>query len=238
MIKVRINGELVTLPTIKGADGKSAYQYAVEAGFQGTEQEFINLLIQGTDVINTHLTDDEAHTDIRDLIKSLESDVKNISVTSDITAHNVDDTAHNDIRLLISDLLNRLNALADSDDDTLDQLSEIVAYIKSNKSLIESITTSKVSVSDIIDDLITIEPNKALSSKQGVVLKGLIDAIVVPTKVSELENDAGYLTKHQDLTSYAKKSDIHVSVENDVIRFSNGLTITCNKTTGEVNFSY
>ena len=30
----------------------------------------------------------------------------------------------------------------------------------------------------------------------------------VPTKLSELENDAGYLTEHQDLTDYAKKSDI------------------------------
>ena len=30
----------------------------------------------------------------------------------------------------------------------------------------------------------------------------------VPTKVSELENDAGYITKHQGLDEYAKKSDI------------------------------
>ena len=32
--------------------------------------------------------------------------------------------------------------------------------------------------------------------------------INVPTKVSELENDAGYLTEHQDLSEYAKKTDI------------------------------
>ena len=31
---------------------------------------------------------------------------------------------------------------------------------------------------------------------------------VVPTKVSELENDAGYLTQHQDLSDYAKKSEL------------------------------
>jgi hypothetical protein len=30
----------------------------------------------------------------------------------------------------------------------------------------------------------------------------------VPTKVSDLENDLGYLTEHQDLSEYAKKSDI------------------------------
>jgi hypothetical protein len=88
----------------------------------------------------------------------------------------------------------RLNALADSDDTTLDQLSEIVAYIKSNKSLIEGITTNKVSVSDIIDNLTTSLANKPLSAAQGVVLKALIDDIVVPTKVSELTNDSGFIT--------------------------------------------
>ena len=32
--------------------------------------------------------------------------------------------------------------------------------------------------------------------------------IKIPTKVSELENDTGFLTEHQDLSEYAKKSDI------------------------------
>lgn len=78
MIKIKIDGQVVHIPTLKGADGKSAYQYAVEAGFKGTEQEFINLLIQGTDVINYHLTDTDAHSDIRQLINSLQMDVNNI----------------------------------------------------------------------------------------------------------------------------------------------------------------
>ena len=47
---------------------------------------------EGTDVINTHLTDN---------------------------------TAHSDIRSLIQDLTVRLNALANSDDITLDQLKKI-----------------------------------------------------------------------------------------------------------------
>lgn len=97
-----------------------------------------------------------------------------------------------DIRILIESLTARLNALADSDDTTLDQMSEVVAYIKSNKSLIDAITTSKINVSDIIDNLTTNVANKPLSASQGVKLKELIDAIAVPTKLSELENDSGY----------------------------------------------
>lgn len=78
---------------------------------------------------------------------------------------------------LISGLDKRLNAIADSTDVDLDQLSEIVAYIKSNKSLIDGITTSKVSVADIVNNLTTEDAAKPLSAAQGKVLKGLYDAL-------------------------------------------------------------
>ena len=119
-------------------------------------------------------------------------------VSGQISTHNTNTEAHNDIRKLITGLTNRLNALADSDDTTLDQLSEIVAYVKNNKSLIDGITTSKVNVTDIINNLTTNVSNKPLSAAQGVALKALIDAITVPTKVSELENDSGYLTGYTE----------------------------------------
>lgn len=119
-------------------------------------------------------------------------------VSGQINTHNTNTKAHNDIRELIIGLTNRMNALADSDDTTLDQLSEIVAYIKNNKSLIDGITTSKVNVADIIDNLTTNVSDKPLSAAQGVALKALIDAITVPKKVSELENDSGYLTSYTE----------------------------------------
>lgn len=102
---------------------------------------------------------------------------------SKVSAHNTGETSHSDIRLLISGLTDRINALADSDDTTLDQLSEIVAYIKSNRDLISAITTDKISVTDIVNDLVTNVANKPLSAAQGVALKALIDAISVPDKL-------------------------------------------------------
>lgn len=98
------------------------------------------------------------------------------SVSTQISAHNTSTSAHNDIRTLITDLTGRLNALADSDDTTLDQLSEIVSYIKSNRTLIEEVTTNKVNVSDIVNNLTTNVTNKPLSAAQGVTIKSLIDA--------------------------------------------------------------
>lgn len=98
------------------------------------------------------------------------------TVNNKISTHNSSGAAHNDIRLLIQGLTNRLNTLADSDDTTLDQMSEIVAYIKSNKSLIEAITTGKVSTADIINNLTTNAANKPLSAAQGVLLRQMIEA--------------------------------------------------------------
>lgn len=109
------------------------------------------------------------------------------TAVSKVTEHNTAVGAHADIRLLVQGLTDRLNALADSDDETLDQMSEIVTYIKNNKSLIDGITTSKVSVSDIVNNVVTNVSNRPLSAAQGVVLKGLIDAITVPEELPNPE---------------------------------------------------
>ncbi len=147
---------------------------------------------------------------------------KSGTAESKVSAHNTNDSAHNDIRLLISELTARLNALANSTDDDLDQMAEIVAYIKSNKALIDEITTKKSNVSDIVNNLTTNVSNKPLSAAQGVLLKALIDAITVPTKVSELANDKGYLTEHQDISGKADKS----GAETWTFTLDDGSTVT------------
>lgn len=93
--------------------------------------------------------------------------------------HNVAVDSHNDIRLLIDGLTSRLNALANCDDTTLDQMAEVVEYIKANRELIDSITTSKVSVTDIVDNLTTNVADKPLSAAQGIALKVLIDELSI-----------------------------------------------------------
>ena len=131
------------------------------------------------------------------------------TAAAQVGAHNVSGEAHADMRDLIEGLTSRLNALADSDDTTLDQLSEIVAYIKSNKTMIDAVTTGKVSTSDIVDNLTTNASGKVLSAAQGVRLKALIDAIVIPDK----------LPNPQPLTingqSYDGSSAVEVSVKGE-----------------------
>lgn len=201
------------------------------------------------------------------------------TAASAVSQHNTDAASHNDLRLALKELTDRINAALDSDDTTLDQMSEVVAYIKSNKSLIDAITTSKVNVSDIVNNLTTDISNKPLSAAQGVVIKTLIDALrndkldadeltnavntalaqakasgefdgadghtpvkgtdywtasdkaeivaetasaidltsyakktELPTKTSQLTNDSGFLTRHQDISGKQDKSTLEADV--------------------------
>lgn len=117
---------------------------------------------------------------------------KSGAAASAVSGHNTNTDAHNDIRLLVQGLADRLNAFANSTDEDLDQAQEFMLYIKANRDLISQITTSKVSVADIVNNLTTNVTNKPLSAAQGVALKALIDAITVPTKTSQLTNDSNF----------------------------------------------
>lgn len=124
------------------------------------------------------------------------------SASSAVSTHNTSTSAHNDIRDLINGLTTRLNTLADSDDKTLDQMSEIVAYIKTNKELIDSITTSKINVSDIVNNLTTNISNKPLSAAQGVTIKSLID---------NLQTELDKRATSSDLASHVADSVGHIT---------------------------
>ena len=207
---------------IKGDTGKTAYQYAQEGGYAGTEAEFSAKLAKELPTKVSEFTNDSKYITASGApVQSVNgktgtvvldassvgarpstwtptyTDVgaeKSGTATSAVSTHNTKTDAHNDIRLLITALTNRLDALANSDDDTLDQMAEVVAYIKENRGLIEQITTGKVSVSDIVNNLTTNVSNKPLSAGQGVALKALIDAITVPTKLSQLGDDSTHRT--------------------------------------------
>lgn len=98
-------------------------------------------------------------------------------ITEVMESHETNLAAHPVIQNALEALRNRVNAALNSDDESLDQLAEIVAYIKSNKTLIDAITTAKVSVSDIVNNLVSNVANKPLSAAMGVALAGEIDSV-------------------------------------------------------------
>lgn len=128
-------------------------------------------LATGQDVTNT-LAEAKSYTDTK-TAGFASADIINTSIGT----HNTSTSAHNDIRVLITDLTTKLNNFLDVDDATTDQLSELIALIQDNATDIETITSGKVNVSDIIDNLTTNVSNQPLSAAQGVTIKALIDSL-------------------------------------------------------------
>lgn len=188
-----------------GEPGKSAYDYAVEGGYQGTEEEFAKKLATEYPSKVSQLENDEGYITASDApVQTVNGKAGNVSLSaadvgarpntwmpsySDVNAdkagtaqslvsgHNTSTDSHNDIRLELQRLAGIIADVLDSDDTTLDEMHEIVAVIKANTTIIEAITTGKVNVTDIIDNLTTNVKDKPLSAAQGVALKALIDAL-------------------------------------------------------------
>ena len=183
------NGSSVVLTGSDGQSSSADITIAVDSSLSSSSTNPVQ-----NKVINSALSDKVPNTrKINN--KTLTTD---ISLTaSDVGAapvsHNTSTEAHNDIRLLISGLSDRLNALANSDDVDLDQMKEVVAYIKENRTLIESVTTNKVNVADIVNNLTTNVSNKPLSAAQGVAIKALIDALQTSVNSKASSSD---LTTH------------------------------------------
>lgn len=90
----------------------------------------------------------------------------------------------------LAEFKSKVNAIlqVSEDDVLLDELQEIVDYIKNNKNLIDAITINKVNVKDIIDNLTSNETQKPLSANQGAILSELINEEVTRAKEAEAKS--------------------------------------------------
>lgn len=123
-------------------------------------------------IVNEAIQDAKAYTDTKTSGLASTS-----SLTSTVNTHNTSTSSHSDIRLDLSEINTKLNNFLNVNDTTKDQLSEVIALIEANANTIADITSNKVNVSDIIDNLTTNVSNKPLSAAQGVALKVLVDAL-------------------------------------------------------------
>ena len=155
-----------------------------------------------------------------------------------VSAHNTSGDSHNDIRLEIRAIREQLAAFLDVDEETLNELSELIARIVANQTSIAQLTTGKVNVTDIIDNLTTNVANKPLSAAQGVAIKALIDGLSTgkldASKLQEAINTALAQAKAsgefdgKDGTSVTVTS-VSESTEDggdNVVTFSDGKTLT------------
>ena len=136
------------------------------------------------------------------------------AVATSISDHSTSTSAHSDIRVLINDLATAVSNFLDVDDETVDQLSEVLTLIENNRGTLESLTSTKVNVDDIINNLTTNIESKVLSAAQGVVIKGLIDALheeltvgldtIKEAKADWTQNDVGAIDYIKNRTHWVE----------------------------------
>lgn len=100
----------------------------------------------------SELTNDSGYSTTEEVDGMLEEWATGAILTAgraEISNHNTSATAHSDIRESVSNLDTKLRAFLDSDDETLDQLSELITAIKANQGSIASLTTGKVNTADV-----------------------------------------------------------------------------------------
>ena len=156
----------------KGEDGKSAYQLAVEAGYEGSEADWLASL-KGTDGRNG--IDGINGTNGKDG----KTPVKGVDYFTTAEINEIEEGAAAKV-----DLSNYAKTADLSTVATSGSYNDLI-----DKPTIPS--TAGLASTKYVDDKVA-----------GIVIPA------VPTKVSAFENDKGYLTSHQDLTEYAKKTDI------------------------------
>lgn len=156
----------------KGEDGKSAYQLAVEAGYEGSEADWLASL-KGTDGRNG--IDGINGTNGKDG----KTPVKGVDYFTTAEINEIEEGAAAKV-----DLSNYAKTADLSTVATSGSYNDL-----SGKPSIPS--TTGLATETYVDDKIA-----------------EIDIPTVPTKVSAFTNDAGYLTEHQSLIEYAKKTDI------------------------------
>lgn len=208
----------------KGEDGKSAYQLAVEAGYEGSETEWLASLkgktpVKGVDYFTT--------AEINEIEEGAAAkvDLSNYAKTADLSTVATSGS--------YEDLKNKPTIPAAYELPTASATALGGVKVGSGLSITngvlsatgggtaDSVDWSKIQNKPNFANVATSGDYNDLSNKptipsvEGLASEAYVNekvaAIVipeVPTKVSELENDKGYLTEHQSLEGYAKTADL------------------------------
>lgn len=189
-----VNGTISAYKAVRDGDGnviKTTYATLAALGLTNAE---ITKIKNGETTVAKAASDDEGN-----VIKT--TYVKKSDVVDALNDTSTNKPLSANQGKVLKDLITAIQNLLASNDTDLDTIQEIVAYIKSNKTLIDNITTSKVSVSDIVDNLTSAIANKPASANSVYLLKGMIDDI--NTTLSGLGNRVTALetaqAQHEDV---------------------------------------
>ena len=177
--------ETINLGYFRITNGDSAYQYAVDGGFTGTVEDFIDTLGMIDDIVTaannavglalTHANNAEASSqeaerwaeeledvqveagkysahhwankaEASSLASAATADLKvdKTSITSALTSTSITEVLSALAGKNLKDAIDAINTLLASDDTTLDEMQEIVDFIKTNKTDLDSLAMDNI----------------------------------------------------------------------------------------------
>lgn len=148
--------------------------------------------------ISDHNESATAHSDIRTAITNAQSAAVSSATSaaatdaaSKVSAHNSSDSAHSDIRTLIAAKASSADLATVATSGSYNDLS--------NKPTIPTVNNSTITIKKNNETVDSFTTNASAAKSIN---------ITVPTKTSDLTNDSGFLTQHQDISGKANTADL------------------------------
>ena len=173
----------------------------------------VNKLMTGDTVVDKALKDGDGN-----VIKT--TYVKKSQIVNNVTSTSTDAPLSAYQGKVLKDALDALSnyIYSGSANTSIDRLAEVFAFLTGHDDdeTLDAILATKVSIADLVDNLTSELSNRALTAKQGYVLKGLIDALTttVGTKANSSDvygKSSVYNKDEMDTLLSAKQTAAQVS---------------------------
>lgn len=146
----------------------------------------VNALLNGTSIANKALNDSDGNA-----IKN--TYVKKSQIVNNVTSTSTDAPLSAYQGKVLKDALDALSnyIYSGSANTSIDRLAEVFAFLTGHDDdeTLDAILATKVSIADLVDNLTSELANRALTAKQGKVLKDLIDALTTTVGTKANSND-------------------------------------------------
>lgn len=189
------DGTLVDIPFGKGANGKSAYQYAKDGGYTGTEAEFTQLL--------GNLDNGGSYTETDPTVP----DWAKKSTKPTYTAAEVGALpSTTKIPSKVSDLTNDSGFITSAPVISVNNKTGAITLSASDVGALPNTTIIPTKLSDLAGD----STHRVVTDTEKSTWNAKANTSAIPTKVSQLTNDSGFITGYTEtdptVPSWAKAS--------------------------------
>lgn len=222
ILKIRDeNGNVVSIPAIKGNPGKSAYEYAQDGGFTGTEEEFSEKL--STEWVN----ESDLETEVSDQLDSVKADIVQ-ELINQLQGLPVFGTVNDDNTITVTSTLadGTYTLMYEYEDGTTSEVGTIIV----EQEIIKESYTNIIDTVGYTDGVRLSSSTGETKTQTDYVTTGIIDVtdvstpIVIRTKGVDFSQDYAAIVSYQEdgsinsagiIPTLASGTSGHASLDSD-----------------------